>query len=111
MAFVLQTADAPITGEFLDRKIMLLPGGGEEGIWKCSVIQTTKNQRRPEVCRDKHSPFWRGERKRVTFEKQEYAFVIQAPELFQLPLSLYCFWRSVCYTGFGFCLLENNRLT
>lgn len=56
-------------------------------------------------------PLWRGERKRVTFEKQEYALGIQAPELFQLPLSLYCFWRSVCYTGFGFCLLENNRLT
>lgn len=39
---------------------MLLSGRGEEGIWNCSVIQAMKNQRRPEVCRDKYSPFRRG---------------------------------------------------
>lgn len=36
---------------------MLLSGGGEEEIWNCSVIQAMKNQQRPEVCRDKYSPF------------------------------------------------------
>lgn len=61
---------------------MLLSGEGEEGIWNCSVIQAMKNQRRPEVCRDKYSPFRRGKKTPVTFEKQEYAFIIQAPELF-----------------------------
>lgn len=63
MALVLQTLDAPIKGEFLDESIMLLSGGGEEGIWNCRVIQAMKSQRRPEVCRDKYSPFRRGKKK------------------------------------------------